>query len=523
MQAQSAGGRPASALAAYARTRERLAEDLGASPDAETEMLHRAVLLGDAAVVATVPTRARLIGRQQELDALDAHLAAAGPEVSVVVVVGEAGIGKTALVGHFAERVREAGARVVLARADELGRDLPLQPVLDALRVVGDATDGAGEADGSAMTMPDTAGERARRFAAVLADLAGSSSTTVMVIEDLHWADAATREWLAWSQRRPGALLLIATARPGTTVTGAQELVLGPLDGGAIGALIGAGRDERRVAAVRARSGGNPLFALALADAPDGELPASVQQAVASTLARLDPAAADIVRAGAVFGMVLDVDLLAGVLRLAAIEIIEHLERAVTVGLLAESGPGFEFRHPLVREALSPTVGAARAAFLHREAAQVLDRRPNRDLLGIAVHARLGGARKIAARAFQAAAVVSLGRSDLAAAEEQLRASLHAVETADAHRSLARVLMVAGQLDAAADEAERSVALGGGPEALETAGWVDYYRRRYGPAQRFADEAVERAAPGARSRRAPWRWGVASATAPVTSAVPKSA
>ena len=55
--------------------------------------------------------------------------------------------------------------------------------------------------------------------------------------------------------------------------------------------------------------------------------------------------------------------------------------------------------------------------------------------------------------------------------------------------------MVAGRLDEAAGQAERAVALGGGPEELEIAGWVDYYRRRYEPARRFADEAVVRAAP----------------------------
>jgi DNA-binding SARP family transcriptional activator/tetratricopeptide (TPR) repeat protein len=496
MRAHVAGGRSASALAAYARMRERLAEDLGVSPDGETEALHTSVLVGgDDLVAAPPPPRSRLVGRERELRALDAHLAAASTDVHVVVVLGEAGIGKTALVSHFAERVRGAGTRVVLARADELGRDLPLQPILDALRVDGDANGGAATHDGAAMTMPDTAGERHRRFTALLAELAGSGSPAVLVIDDLHLADSTTGEWLTWVQHRPGALLVIAVAQPGTTVSGAHELALGPLDDDAIGALIGVDGNHARFAAVCARSDGNPLFALALADAPDGELPASVEHAVTSTLARLDPPAADLVRAGAAFGATLDVDLLAAVLRLPAIEVIERLERAVTVGLLAERGPGFEFRHPLVREALSATVGAARAAFLHREAAKVLDGRPNRDLLGIAVHARLGGATEIAAQAFQAAAAVSLARSDLAAAEEQLRASLHAVDSADAHRALARVLMFAGRLDEAAAEAERSVAMDGSPEALEVAGWVDYYRRRYGAAQRFADAAVERAPP----------------------------
>ncbi len=495
MQAQVAGGRPASALASYARARERLADDLGVSPSAETEALHTAVLIdGGAAVETVAPAPAGLIGRDRELDVLEAHFAAARGRVRVVVVVGEAGIGKTTLVQHFAGRVRAAGARTVMARSDELGRDLPLQPVVDAVRD-GAAADVRLDATGSASSMPDAEGDRIRWFGRVLQELAGASPPTVLVIDDVHWADAATREWMMWVQHRPGALLVIAVARPGTAIRGAEQVALGPLDDTAIGILIGAAGESARAADVYARSGGNPLFALALAGAPAGEVPRTVQQVVAGTVGRLDPPAAELVRAGAVLGPTLDVDLLAGVLHMPAVAVIERLEQAAVVGLLVESGPGFEFRHALFREALSATTGAARSAWLHREAARVLDDRPNRDRLRIAVHARLGGATEIAARAFQEAALVSFDRSDLAAAEEQLRASLHAVETAEAHRALARVLMVAQRLDAAAEEAERAVALDGGPDALEIAGWIDYYRRRYGRAQRFADEAVARADP----------------------------
>ena len=58
------------------------------------------------------------------------------------------------------------------------------------------------------------------------------------------------------------------------------------------------------------------------------------------------------------------------------------------------------------------------------------------------------------------------------------------------------MLMVAGRLDEAAGEVERAIALDPGPDALELAGWVDYYRRRYDRARGFAEEAVTRAVPG---------------------------
>ncbi len=114
MRAQAAAGRPGSALASYARVRERLAEDLGVSPVEETEALHTAVLVGQGptrgAALADATAPSPLVGRDDELEALAGHLAAAhAGEVRLVVVEGEAGIGKTTLVGHFAGLHRSAG------------------------------------------------------------------------------------------------------------------------------------------------------------------------------------------------------------------------------------------------------------------------------------------------------------------------------------------------------------------------------------------------------------------------------
>ena len=501
MQAQVAAGRPASALASYARVRERLAEDLGASPSPETEALHSAVLVGAGRPPERASSPDRLVGREREISVLGSHLATArAGHVQVVVVSGEAGIGKTMLVQRFADQARADGWRAVVVRADELGRDLPLQPVVDALGVEGSAVDlPAGDGSGAATTVPDASGGRRRRFAAVLAALT-APGPVVLVLDDVHGADPATLEWLGWVRHRDAALLVVAAGRPGVRVLGASELELGPLSTEAIGDVIGdvvGDDDPGRLAAVHARSGGNPLFALALAGAgDDGELPASVQDAVASTLSRLDGPAVEVVRAGAVLGMALDVDLLAGALRLPALDVIERLERAAAIGLVTDGAAGFEFRHALVREAIAAGVASARSSFWHREAASVLDARPDGDPLAVAVHARLGGAGAVAADAYRRAAAVSFARSDLAAATAHLEASLLAGESAAGRRELARVLMVAGRLDEAAGEVERAVALDPGPEALEVAGWVDYYRRRYDRARGFAEEAVARAAPG---------------------------
>ncbi len=499
MQAQTASGRAASALASYAKLRRHLAEELGVSPSAETEALHSALLTaGDVDVALVERPRARLIGRDREVALLDAQLADLQATARVVVVVGEAGIGKTALVEHFIDRARRSRARIRVTRADELGRDLPLQPLLDAAGIDAAVAAAVGIGDRPATTVPDTGGDQARWFAAVLAALTTEASPLVLVLENAERADRTTSEWMRWVQGRAGALLVVVVGRPGTGVSGAVEVAVGPLDRAAIEALIDVDGDAIRADAVYRRSGGNPLFALALAGATQGdddELPHTVQQTVASTLSRLDQDAADVVRVGAVLDAALDVDLLAAVMDVSAIDVIERMERAASVGLLDESGAGFVFRHALVREALVATTGAARRALLHRDAARVLQERPGGDVLAVAVHARLGGATTIAADAFRDAAALSLARSDLSSAEDHLRASLHAIDRADIHTRLARVLMSAQRLDEAAVEAVRAIELGGGPSALEVAGWVDYYRRRYESAQRYADEAVERADP----------------------------
>ncbi len=403
MRAQAAAGRPASALACYAKMRHRLVEDLGVSPDRETEAVHTALLSGRPDVGPTpTPSERGFVGRQSEVAALEAHLAAVHDVVRLVVLTGEAGIGKTTIVHEFARRVREVGIRIVMARSDELGRDLPLQPILD---VLGSSTrQQLGIEPGSATAIPDTRSARSRWFAAVLEQLAPGPAKAVLVIDDVHSADPATREWLGWVHGHPGPLLVLAVTQPGETVRGAHELVVSPFDPVEIGALIGDG-DPAQVATVHERSGGNPLFALAIAGAAGEDPPRSVQHAVASTLARLDPTDEELVRAAAVLDAAGDVDLLGGVLRRPVIEVIGRLERAASIGLLVEAGPGYEFRHPLVREALAATTGVARAALLHREAAHVLDGRPTHDPLRVAVHARMGGATDIAAQAFLDAAL----------------------------------------------------------------------------------------------------------------------
>ena len=136
LRAYVAGGRVAAALAAYAQARERLAAELGTDPSPETVALYTAVLRGE--LPAPPPASARgpagLVGRDEELAYLDtmAGRARAG-SAEIVVVDGEAGIGKTALVRAWAAQRDAAGDVVLLATCGQLDRSMPLDALLSAL------------------------------------------------------------------------------------------------------------------------------------------------------------------------------------------------------------------------------------------------------------------------------------------------------------------------------------------------------------------------------------------------------
>lgn len=513
MRADTAAGRPASALAAYGRMRERLAQDLGVPPMTETVALNAAIVVGQLPPATTrTSSHIRTVhGRDIELAALDAALdqALATAAGCTVVVQGEAGMGKSALVQEWTSRAATR-ALVLLGRCDPLGRDLPLQPVVDALTValagrspaerrsvLGDDAPVVGPflgvgsfADvGGATVLDDPDIGRARLFGALLGVVhrLAEGRPVVIAVDDLHLASASTSAWLSFAARRLPRLVVVVSTRPGSDLQlGANRvLTLGPLDLAAAVAVVG----QARAGELHARSGGHPLLLTALAHSSGENLPTSVRDAVDHRVADLGATALTL-RAAAVLGDDIDLDVLAAVLQSSAARLLDHLEAAAARGLLVYRGVGLTFRHELEREALEASVGSARRALLHRDAARALASRPAPDPLAVAVHARLGGEIDLAATWYLRAADASVARYDLTSARAHVDSALALTESAGAYAARARLAMAGGQLDEAATDAARAVAAGGGARALEVAGWVAYYRRRYDLARVQADEGV---------------------------------
>jgi DNA-binding SARP family transcriptional activator len=520
LRAYVMGGQAAAALAAYARARDRLADELGTDPSPETTALYTAILRGEVAAPAPLPASAAvgLVGRDDELAYLDAIAARArGGPVEVVVVDGEAGIGKTALVRAWADRRAGSGDTVLMASCGQLDRAMPLDALLTALtsllrRLGPDATADLLGADAPLLapllgaapgpqppSVADSMLGPAVLYAAldrVLGRLA-ERGPLVVLIDDAHLAGPALPDWVRFLRRGNVAVTVVATVRPGDSepLPATALIHLDVLGREAATELVG----PARVDELYARSKGHPLFLTELAQQPAGaELPASLVESVSARCAELGSAGA-LLRTAAVIGPELDLDLLAAVLSRGAVELLDDAEQAAAKQFLADEDGTFRFRHELVREALAASATAGRAALLHRQAGRVLARRPAADPATVAHHARLGGDLVLASRALADAAARAAERFDHAAAEALLDDALSLHPDPGGWLARARVRTRRGHYRDALADVERAAAAG--PAALEVGAWASYFGRHFAQAAQFAQDGALAAADAATRAR----------------------
>ncbi|GGM55299.1 AAA family ATPase [Dactylosporangium sucinum] len=324
--------------------------------------------------------------RSEALALLDELLRRSGGGGRIAVVSGEAGLGKSALVGEFARRCG-ARARVLWGGCDRLVTPRALGPLQDIGRHTG----------GVLAARLDAGAPQADVFAAFLDELSGPRQRPlpVVVVEDAHWADEATLDWLTFLGRRIDRIpaLLVLTHRddelgPGHPLRAAlaalpsaivERIALTPLSEATVAEqAAGAGRDA---AAVYRLTGGNPLLVTELLKGDT--VPAAVQDLILGRLRDLPPPARELAQLVAVVPTRADAALVA--------DALDEVDEAIAAGVLVPSGEGVAYRHELLRSAVEDTLSPARRAALHRRVLSVLARVAGVDPGRLVHHARLAG------------------------------------------------------------------------------------------------------------------------------------
>jgi DNA-binding CsgD family transcriptional regulator len=396
-----------------------------------------------------------LVEREAQLEALEAALAATASAGSVVLIAGEAGIGKTALVRAFAERVPR-DTRVVWSRCDDLVVPRPLGAVRDL-------ADQAAPPLGEALQ----AGRRAELLAAIRAELA-RVPRTVWIVEDVHWADGASLDALTFLGRRIEELtaLVVLTFRDdelpadhalhrvlGALAPAAVRRVHVPtLSREAVAALAGGPADE-----LYAATGGNAFF-VTEAIAAGGELPPpSVREAVLARASKLEAEARTTLELVAVVPGAAELWL---VREAGAAEGLAGCEER---GLLAVEGGVVRYRHELARRVIEGSLSGARRADLHGRVLDALlrwDVDPAR-LVHHAVEA--GDPARTVELSLRAARAAAESRAHAEAAAHYARVLDHAeLVDADAHTEVLEAFAVesyqAGRADPALAACHEAVA-----------------------------------------------------------------
>jgi ATP/maltotriose-dependent transcriptional regulator MalT len=335
---------------------------------------------------------ARLLERSGTLGALGealAAVAASGPG-QIVLVAGEAGIGKTALLRRFCSDV-DGSARVLWASCDPLFTPRPLGPVLDLAGVVG------GE-------LAARAANGARPWevaAALLRELAAGPS--VLVLEDVHWADEATLDVIRLVGRRAAeapVLLVLSWRDDELDRAHPLRIVLADLPGSdRVTRLALAGLSPRAVAELAGPAGvdagelhrwtaGNPFLVTEVLAAGTGLMPRSVQDAVLGRAARLGTTARELLDAAAVVPGSAELWLLDALAPAAG---AEALDECLGAGMIVLVGGRVEFRHEIARQVVEESLPPGRRARLHRAALAALASQPSPDLARLAHHAEAAG------------------------------------------------------------------------------------------------------------------------------------
>lgn len=414
-------GQSGAALVTYKALRVALAEQLGIDPSPASQALFLSVLRAELpstsrssrSAVAMSP----LIGRDAELEQLRGLWAqAVNGRPAVGLVVGEAGIGKSALVGAIADEIEHSGGLVLSTGCSEAEHSLYLQPLVQAVREAVARFD--------TRTVCDLGGERlgalielvpelarvtgSRRYERVTPELEHRRSLealaaffsrvaerqpVLLAMEDLQHAGQSTIEALHFlaSRWQGDRILVIGTERMNEdppAVAPLRDLAccmhLRPLSMAAVTNLVeqsGLALDPERL---YEWTGGSPLFVTELlchlrstnTDRLELGVPVSLREAVAERLDHAGPEVALFLAQGAILGTSFSLEVVAALAGVDEEECARHAERALRAGLLVARGDSFRFANDVVQQVAYESIPEPIRISRHRRAAKLFDARP---------------------------------------------------------------------------------------------------------------------------------------------------
>jgi predicted ATPase len=306
----------------------------------------------------------------------------------LLLLAGEAGAGKTALLRRFADDVA-GSARVLWGACDPLFTPRPLGPFLDI----------AGQVTGEFGGLVREGVQPHETLAALLREL-DRGRPSLVVLEDVHWADEASLDLLGMIGRRIGqaAALVVASYRDDelgqagalrtvlgelATAPAVSRLGLEPLTPAAVATMASPyGVDEQQL---YRQTGGNPFYVTEVLGSGAASMPATVRDAVLARASRAGPGARQLLEAIAVVPAPVETRLLAALAGGDA----GHLDECLVSGMLIHERGRVGFRHELARLAIEDSIPAGRAMMLHRAALRALRTSPGAgaDPAGLAHHA----------------------------------------------------------------------------------------------------------------------------------------
>jgi DNA-binding CsgD family transcriptional regulator/tetratricopeptide (TPR) repeat protein len=407
----------------------------------------------------------QLLEREAALAALAGYAREAGHgDGRLVLVAGEAGIGKSALVEQLHHDLPDA--RWSWGACDGLFTPRPLGPLFDLAVQLG----------GELGELCRAGAAREELFRALLAQVSEDGVLSVVVVEDVHWADEATVDLLRFLGRRLWAapVLLIATYRGEELAAGdplrvalgeiarqrsTRRVDLAPLSADAVRIMAeGTGLDAAELYRLTA---GNPFYVTEVVAAGLGVVPASARDAVLARAGRLGGGSREVLDVAALIGARVELELLESVTGYAAAAVDEILMS----GLLVEDGRWLRFRHEIARLAVEQAVPARRRAVIHARILEGLRVLGCADDARMAFHAEAAGDRPgvlhFAPRAARQAAELGSHREAAAQYERALRCASGADPgvAAGLYSGLGYELMLLGRLQGAVEAGEQAVAL----------------------------------------------------------------